>query len=147
MATFRRLNVTEAPGSRSKCARQITSGAERQDGAWGLDWTPDGKIVYRSIAGGNPNIWIMEADGTGQKQLSVDARENGLPDVSPDGRYVVWISRRAGNANIWRMDLDGGNPKQLTNTGSQSFAEYAAVLCRTAATRWNSARARSGERW
>jgi TolB protein len=66
----------------------------------------------------------MEADGTGQRQLSVDARENGFPVVSPDGRYVVWTSRSAGNHNIWRMDLDGGNPKQLTKGGKPMSAEY-----------------------
>ena len=75
----RLLNIWVAPGGDASRARQITSGAEREDGWLGLSWAPDGKIVYRSIAGGSPNIWIMEADGTGQKQLSVDARQNGFP--------------------------------------------------------------------
>jgi len=121
----RLLNIWVAPGGDAGRARQITSGAEREDGFWGLCWTPDGKIVYRSIAGGSPNIWIMEADGTGQKQLSVDARQNTYPAVSPDGRYIVWMSRRyIGDRNIWRMDLDGGNPKQLTNSGNTFHSEY-----------------------
>jgi TolB protein len=35
--------------------------------------------------------------------------------VSPDGRYVVFVSNRGGTNNIWRVDIDGTNPKQLTN--------------------------------
>jgi len=35
--------------------------------------------------------------------------------VSPDGRYIVFMSDRAGAPHIWRMDIDGGNLKQLTD--------------------------------
>jgi Tol biopolymer transport system component len=38
------------------------------------------------------------------------------PSVSPDGRYIVFISDQGGNTtNIWRMDINGGNLKQLTS--------------------------------
>jgi len=74
----------------------------------GLSWTEDGKIVYRSIAGGYPNIWSMAPDGTGQRQLTINSPENRSASVSPAGRYVVWVSHRS---NIWRMNVDGSNPK------------------------------------
>ncbi len=96
-------------------ARQVTSGVERDDGMRGISWTLDGKIVYRSVAGGEPNVWIMKADGSEQKQLTINTTQNFDPTVSPDGRYVVWAARRTANTNLWRMDLDGGNPKQITN--------------------------------
>jgi TolB protein len=60
----------------------------------------------------------MNGDGTGQKQLTVDAGANYDPKVTPDGRYIVFASERNGNQNIWRMDLDGDNPKQLTGGNS-----------------------------
>jgi Tol biopolymer transport system component len=99
--------------SRSK---QITSGVGRNDGTRGIAWAPDGKIVYFSLAGGRQNIWMIDADGRGNKQLSADARRNRDPAVSPDGRYVVWQSNRTGNTNIWRMDIDGGALRQLTQS-------------------------------
>ena len=95
-------------------ARQITSGVGRNDGTRGIAWAPDGKIVYFSLAGGRQNIWMIDADGRENKQLSAEARRNRDPAVSPDGRYVVWQSNRTGNTNIWRMDIDGGALKQLT---------------------------------
>jgi serine/threonine protein kinase len=99
-------------------ARPITSGAERFDGNLGISWTPDGRIAFGSQAGGEQNIWIIGADGGGNKQLSISARRNRVPFVSPDGRYIVWQSNRGPANTIWRMDIDGGNPKQLTDGGS-----------------------------
>jgi Tol biopolymer transport system component len=113
------VNLWIAPNGEARSARQITSGAGREDGSRGLSWTPDGKIVYHSTAGGNQNIWITEADGAGNKQLSPQALQNQGPAVSPDGRYVVWASW-SGALGIWRMEIDGSNPKKLTNRAARS---------------------------
>ncbi len=101
-------------------AKEITTRAAK-DAMAGIEWTPDGRIVYGSNASGRPDIWIMDADGTRQKQLTFDmgTDRNGL-SVSPDGRYVVFVSNRSGKNNIWRIEIDGSNPKQLTN-GSGEF--------------------------
>jgi Tol biopolymer transport system component/DNA-binding winged helix-turn-helix (wHTH) protein len=120
----RLVNIWLAPSGNASRAKQLTSGAGREDGARGLAWTPDGRIVYRSIAGGTPNIWILAADGGGNKQLSVNAPNNSDPAVSPDGRYVVWVSDRASFFNIWRMDIDGSNYKQITNGRGEWFPQY-----------------------
>ncbi|MDT4897018.1 MAG: eukaryotic-like serine/threonine-protein kinase [Acidobacteriota bacterium] len=94
-------------------ARQLTSGAVKY---YGGTWTPDGKIVYVSDASGNRDLWIMDADGSNQKQLTFDAGTNLGPVVSPDGRYVVFVSdRKNSKPTIWRMEIDGSNAKQLTS--------------------------------
>ena len=105
-------------------ARQVTSGFERDDGMRGLSWTPDGRIVYRSVAGGEPNVWLMKADGTEQKQLTVNSSQNFDPVVSPDGRSIVWAARRTANTNLWRMDVDGGGAKQITNGVGEYFPSF-----------------------
>jgi len=120
----RLVNIWVAPDGDAGRAKSITSGAGREDGIRGLTWTPDGRIIYRSMAGDAPQLWIMGADGTGGKQLSVDHSEHFDPAVSPDGRYVVWSSSAAGHRNLWRMDIDGGNPKQLTSGNNEWHPEY-----------------------
>ncbi len=120
----RLVNVWLATGANLSSVRQITSGTERDDGMRGLSWTPDGKIVYRSVAGGEPNVWIMAADGTGQRQLSINTSQNFDPVVSPDGRHIVWASRRTASTNLWRMDIDGGNAKQISNGVGEYLPEY-----------------------
>jgi serine/threonine protein kinase len=98
-------------------ARKITSGTERADGERGISLTPDGKLAYYSSAGGHQNIWIMDADGGGNRQLSPTAEQNVEPVVSPDGRYIVWASRRSAPWELWRMNIDGNDPKQLNQGG------------------------------
>jgi Tol biopolymer transport system component len=114
-------NVWSAPGGEASRATQLTS--NRTDGINGVVWTPDGRIVYTSGTGGRSDIWIMNADGTGQRQLTTEAR-NISPSVSPDGRYIVYSSTRAGAYNIWRMNIDGGNPKQLTSSSNDGLPSF-----------------------
>jgi Tol biopolymer transport system component len=97
-------------------AKQITLGVGKNDGFYGISWTPDDKVIYSSDANGNRDLWITDVDGSNQRQLTIGAGSfNSHPSVSPDGRYIVFSSNRAGAQNIWRMDVDGRNPKQLTH--------------------------------
>ncbi|MGH9934600.1 MAG: TolB family protein, partial [Blastocatellia bacterium] len=100
------VNIWIAPNGNASRAIQVTTGERREDGLRGLSWTPDDKIVYRSVAGGSPRIWIMEANGAGNRLLSVDTRQNFDPTVSPDGRHVVWSAIRTDLRSLWRMELD-----------------------------------------
>jgi Tol biopolymer transport system component len=103
-------------------ATQIESGFGDNDSEhFGLDWTPDGHLVYASHASGNVDVWITTADGKQRKQLTRDAMTDRTPAVTPDGRYIVFASERAGGSHIWRMDADGGAPKQLTYGKGDSY--------------------------
>ena len=116
-------NIWTVPLADSKQARQITFGSAANDGFWGIDTMPDGRIVYTSPRGGNSDLWIMNADGSNQKQLTANAGANQRPTVTPDGRYIFFQSDRGGtNWHIWRIDADGGNPKQMTD--GESFQTY-----------------------
>jgi Tol biopolymer transport system component len=97
------------PGS----AKPITAGGNSGE----TTWTADAKIVFQKIMGrGEMNIWMIDSDGSKERQMTANAgRINVLPHVSPDGRFIVFVSERTGSAHIWRMDIDGSNPKQLTN--------------------------------
>ncbi|PYS51113.1 MAG: hypothetical protein DMF68_05365 [Acidobacteria bacterium] len=107
-------NIWIAPNNDVSRARPVTSGSGKADRY--VAWTPDGgRIVYSSNASGNDDIWIVNADGGNQKQLTSNARVNRLPAVSPDGRFIVFLSDRSGTPHIWRMNLDGSDQRQLTN--------------------------------
>ena len=90
---------------------QISHG---NDGAAGLDWTPDGRIVYITETGANPEIWIMNADGTGSRQLTADTYFKTGATVSPNGNYIFFASIQSGTLHIWRINADGSDLKQIT---------------------------------
>ena len=122
LQTDRIARIWVVPNGDAARATQTTSGSGTFDGFYGLTWTPDGRIVYASIASGAWDIWVMNADGSNRKQLTASARSNYGPTVSPDGRHIVFVSNRAGGAfNVWRMEIDGSNPQQLTTGNGENF--------------------------
>jgi Tol biopolymer transport system component len=114
-------NGNHADSDPSNQTREIFSevGIERER----IAWTPDNRLVYCSRVSGNWDIWVMNKDGTEQKQLNVDSHNDLFPAVSTDGRYIFFGSDRAGTFNIWRMEIDGSHPTQLTRGRSQTRPE------------------------
>jgi serine/threonine protein kinase/sugar lactone lactonase YvrE len=112
-------NVWIAPNNDSTRAVQ---GAAASEIANGISWTPDGNFIYCSRAGGKFDIWTMNANGSNQKQVSSGEGAKFWPEMTSDGRFIVFLMNRGGNTNIWRMDTDGGNLKQLTNGQDESMA-------------------------
>ncbi len=59
----------------------------------GPEYSPDGKyIYYNANPTGTMQIWRMKPDGTGREQLTYDERHNWFPHISPDGKWIVYIS-------------------------------------------------------
>ena len=40
------------------------------------------------------DLWIWNADGSGQRRLTTDAANDGAPTISPDGKSVAFTSQR-----------------------------------------------------
>jgi serine/threonine protein kinase len=118
--SVRITNAWHAPGADSVRAKQIATGYNDT-----LAWTPDGKIVHDASDSGNFEIWIMDADGSNRKQLTFDPHTDFEPTISPDGRYIAFVSDRAGPLELWRINIDGSNPRQLTTGGGVEAPYFA----------------------
>jgi serine/threonine protein kinase/Tol biopolymer transport system component len=107
------VTPSEDPTRAKKVASTTLSG--RSTGGPLVSWTPDGRLVYAAKSGDRSNLWVVNQDGTEPKQLTAFTNSiNTRPSVSPDGRYIAFVSDRAGARNIWRVDIDGSNPVRLT---------------------------------
>lgn len=96
-------------------AQQITfSTSGRRDGWYGMDFAPDGKIIYTAWIDQSLTIWSMDADGKDAKQLTSLGFRDERPVVTADGQFIVFQSNRSGETEIWRMNIDGGNLQRLT---------------------------------
>lgn len=59
----------------------------------GCEYSPDGKYIwYNGNHNGKMHIWRMNPDGTGREEMTDDRYNDWFPHVSPDGRWVVFIS-------------------------------------------------------
>ena len=129
----KKANIWIAPANDLDHATQLT--ATSYDALNGLSWTPDGKLVYTSWIAGEQNLWISEMNGSAPRQLTSHAGFSEQPVVSPDGRYIVFLSNRSGQENLWRIDIDGKHPLQLThgigNTQPTFTADGRSVIYRS----------------
>jgi Tol biopolymer transport system component len=79
-------------------------------------WSPDGqRLAFYSERDGRGDIYVMNADGSGEQRLTDTAADEGYPSWSPDGRTITFDSDRDGNFEIYAMDADGGNVRRITN--------------------------------
>ncbi len=83
----------------------------------GPAWSPDGKrIAFCSSRSGNLDIWLMNADGHGVRQVTQFPGIDRTPTWSPDGERIAFV-RHLSNDNweVFVVDADGSNPINLTN--------------------------------
>ena len=103
---------------------QLTPGSGRY---FDLAWVPDGRILYASDATGSADLWVMNANGTGQRQITFGAGRSYAPTASPDSKVIAFHSNRTGNWQIWRVGMDGSNLKQLSSSaGDGNWPQFTA---------------------
>jgi len=75
-------------------------------------WSPDGsQLVFAR----NGDIYKINADGTGEDQLTTDASDDAAPAFAPGGGKIVFSSDRDGDFDLYVMDSDGTDVRRLTN--------------------------------
>jgi len=59
----------------------------------GSEYSPDGKYIYfNSVRTGRMQLWRMKPDGSDQEQLTFDDYNNWFPHISPDGKWIAFLS-------------------------------------------------------
>ncbi len=83
-------------------------------------WSPDGeRIAFTSNGEFNGrfyfDIYVMNADGSDQTNLTNSQADDMLPVWSPDGTRIAFASDRDRNFDIYVMNADGSGLTRLTN--------------------------------
>lgn len=87
-------------------------------------WSPDGgRIAYAAVprtanpgAPLYPNIFVANADGSNEVQVTDLDMVNTGPAWSPDGKQIAWSAKDIINRQNWRvwiMSASGGNQRQV----------------------------------
>jgi Tol biopolymer transport system component len=114
------------PGAPFKPERKIEFTTD--EATWlSLSVTPDGKTIIFELMG---DLYSLPIEGGEARRLAVSesAHKDGdtlafdsQPAVSPDGKWIAFISDRDGNDNLWICKMDGTEPKQLTKDNRVPF--------------------------
>ena len=79
-------------------------------------WSPDGReIAFTSTRSGNEEIWAIDPEGKGLRQLTHHPGVDEHPTWNPDGSAIAFASDQSGYHEIWVMDRFGRSLQQLTH--------------------------------
>jgi uncharacterized protein YjdB len=93
-----------------------------QDTATAMDpsLSADGsRIAFVSSRDGNPEIYVMDVDGSNAVRLTNDPQADSRP-VFLDAQTIVFASQRTGRQQLWTVGIDGSGLKQLTLDSASS---------------------------
>jgi TolB protein len=77
-------------------------------------WSPDGsKLAFTTNRDGNPEIYVMNRDGSGLRRMTNNPAIDVTPTWSPNGNQLAWVSDRTGNPKIYVMNADGTGQRLL----------------------------------
>src|SRR5688572_9075473 len=76
---------------------------------------PQYSVAYASFGPVATALYVADADGRNERQLLEASVLDMNPSFSPDGRTVIFTSRRNGSADIYRVRVDGAGLERLTD--------------------------------
>jgi Tol biopolymer transport system component len=90
-------------------------------------WSHRGDLIaFSRRAAGVDGVWVMRADGTGERRVT----DGTAPAFAPDDRSLVLCARDAGrtDADLYTVELDGGGRRKLVDDplGDESSPRFSA---------------------
>jgi TolB protein len=77
--------------------------------------SPDGKtLVFIRLVERREQLFLMNADGGNERQLTRDAADHEDPAWSPDGAWIANVAIQGGSKRIQVMRPDGGGAEPVT---------------------------------
>jgi Tol biopolymer transport system component len=80
------------------------------------------QILLNRFDGSQSTLWVLDSLDATPRQLTTEGFEElVLAPWSPDGRAVLYQSRRTGTVDLWIAPIDGSAPRQLTRNVRNDF--------------------------
>jgi len=96
---------------------EVTHGVRRLQSA---SLSPDGMRFAFTEQTSQEDVYVMNADGTGQERLTNDLYEDREVAWSPDGSRIAFHSNRDGAYQVWTIRPDGSDLRRVTS-GATAF--------------------------
>lgn len=127
LVTGRYLDGEDPENTRLVASRLDGSGerelfrAPKSASIWGLSWASKADLIAFTVGpmfapdDAVVDIWTVRGDGSGARNLTGGRlRNNAFPDLTPDGRQIVFRSTRDGEKRIYLMGPDSSSARRIT---------------------------------
>ncbi|UCE26585.1 MAG: PD40 domain-containing protein [Candidatus Coatesbacteria bacterium] len=106
-----------------------SSGRKQLTDSPGIDIMPtitaDGKqVFFVTTREGDYDLYLMYADGTGERPFLNTETSEGRGAPSPDGGYVAVANEETGSLDIYVYDMDGNRVLQLTDDAYDNYEPH-----------------------
>lgn len=86
-------------------------------------WSPDGnKLAIVLTYGANSQVYTINADGSGLKQITKSSAIDTEPTWSNDGKWIYFSSDRGGRPQIYKTSSNGGDVQRVTFEGAYNVS-------------------------
>ncbi|MES2569164.1 MAG: biopolymer transporter Tol [Verrucomicrobiota bacterium] len=93
------------------------------------------RIAFVGTRTGKKEVYLADADGANITQLTHDGSISVAPQLSPDGRSLVYTSYKSGFADVYKIELSSGARNRIIKyPGTNSGAVYSPDGSRLAVT-------------
>ncbi|UCC89669.1 MAG: PD40 domain-containing protein, partial [Anaerolineales bacterium] len=75
--------------------------------------TQGGSLVYMSRSTGNMDVYVTSINGGAGTNITNFPADDGLGTISPDGKWVAFVSNRDGRWGVWVLPIGGGTAQRL----------------------------------
>lgn len=123
----REIWLANADGGNQRRVDGVPTRAMLSIDAW-PSLSPDGRHIafFLSEAAIAGDIWTIPVEGGEARRLTFDTAASSAPVWAPDGRHLVYASRREGTLTLWRVGVDGHGPEPVTSgVGEDSEPAFA----------------------
>jgi dipeptidyl aminopeptidase/acylaminoacyl peptidase len=126
-----------------KALRRITA---TESNEYRPRWSPDGRMLAfqatkrgltdRETTMEDTHAWVINADGTGRREVGTIDNRQSPPEWTPDGRALLFTVQERGTVHLYRQPIAGGKAELVVGERGSvgGFSMSKAVLAYTLAT-------------
>jgi Tol biopolymer transport system component len=131
------LNLFDQAADGSGAPARLTESATPHQA---MSWSPDGsRLVYTEAGGADRDIWVLDIKSREASKFLGTAFIEGGAQLSPDGRWMAYISNESGRGEVyvqpypgpggkWQVSVDGGSEPMWNRDGRELFYRNAARM-------------------